>query len=64
MERENKDHGGTRNVSEEAILEVDASALVAPNDTMWIRHRPPKQAPPELLTHRIIRCNKMVVFIH
>lgn len=63
VERENKDHGGTRHVSEEVILEIDISVPVAPADIKCIRHGAPKQAPPEFLTHRIIRCNKMILSI-
>lgn len=63
IERGNKDHGGTRHVSEEVILEIDISVPVAPADIKCIRHGAPKQAPPEFLTHRIIRCNKMILSI-
>lgn len=63
VERENKDHGGTRHVSERAILAVDPPAPVALLIPCRLRQTPPNQALLEFLTHRI-RCNKMVVFIH
>lgn len=62
MKREDEDHGDTRHASEENTSEVDPPPR-CPTNTMWIRYRPPKQTLPEFLTHTIIRCNKMIVFI-
>ena len=58
--REAKKHWDTRNVTEEAILEVEALALAVAACATWIREKIPTWSSPELQIYNILSKMKMV----